>query len=112
MNFTLRKIIILENNLQNVIQNSLQIVNFMLCYMYKISCEVLCMIILEQIRQRLVEAIKQSGISQTQLASQLNVSSSTISHYIRGSKMPALDTLANLCKILDVSPAYILCFES
>jgi len=25
--------------------------------------------------------------------------------------MPALDTLANLCKVIDISPAYILYFE-
>ena len=69
------------------------------------------MITLEQIRERLVETIKQSGYTQTKLAEKLKVSPSTISHYLRGDKMPALDTLANLCLILDVSPAYILCFE-
>ena len=66
---------------------------------------------LEQIRERLIETIKQSGYTQTKLAEKLKVSPSTISHYLRGDKMPALDTLANLCLILDVSPAYILCFE-
>ncbi len=69
------------------------------------------MITLEQIRERLIETIKQSGYAQTKLAEKLKVSPSTISHYLRGDKMPALDTLANLCLILDVSPAYILCFE-
>ena len=69
------------------------------------------MITLEQIRERLIETIKQSGYTQTKLAEKLKVSPSTISHYLRGDKMPALDTLANLCLILDVSPAYILCFE-
>ena len=69
------------------------------------------MITLEQIRERLIETIKQSGYTQTKLAEKLKVSPSTISHYLRGDKMPAPDTLANLCLILDVSPAYILCFE-
>lgn len=69
------------------------------------------MVTLEQIRERLIETIKQSGYTQTKLAEKLKVSPSTISHYLRGDKMPALDTLANLCLILDVSPAYILCFE-
>lgn len=79
---------------------------------HKIIMEVLIlMITLEQIRERLVETIKQSGYTQTKLAEKLKVSPSTISHYLRGDKMPALDTLANLCLILDVSPAYILCFE-
>lgn len=44
------------------------------------------MITLEQIRQRLIEAINQSGMSQTQIANKLNISSATISHYMRGSK--------------------------
>ena len=69
------------------------------------------MVTLEQIRERLIKTIKQSGYTQTKLAEKLKVSPSTISHYLRGDKMPALDTLANLCLILDVSPAYILCFE-
>lgn len=79
---------------------------------HKIIMEVfILMITLEQIRERLIETIKQSGYTQTKLAEKLKVSPSTISHYLRGDKMPALDTLANLCLILDVSPAYILCFE-
>ena len=69
------------------------------------------MVTLKQIHKRLVESIKQSGYSQTLIAKQLNVSQQTISHYIKGDKMPALDTLANLCRVIDVSPAYILCFE-
>lgn len=69
------------------------------------------MIMLEEIRTRLIESIKQSGYSQTKLAEKLHVSQSTIAHYIKGDILPALDTLANLCAILDVSPSYILCFE-
>ncbi len=67
------------------------------------------MITLEQIHQRLAEAIKQSGLTQTELARRLNVRQSNISHYIKGDKLPALDTLANLCKLLDVDTNYILC---
>lgn len=69
------------------------------------------MITLEQIQQRLAEVIRQSGLTQTELARRLKVTQSSIAHYKKGDKMPALDTLANLCKILDVSPSYILCFE-
>ena len=70
------------------------------------------MITLDKIRIRLQESIKQSGYSQTELAKLLGVSQPSIAYYLSGDKMPALDTLANLCKILDVSPAYILCFEN
>lgn len=69
------------------------------------------MIKLEDIQKRLVESIRQSGMTQSSIASKLNISPSAIAHYIMGDKMPALDTLANLCKVLDVSPAYILYFE-
>ncbi len=67
------------------------------------------MITLKQIHIKLVEVIKQCGIKQTEIAKQLKVSPSTISHYLKGDKMPALDTLANLCKFLDVDTNYILC---
>lgn len=69
------------------------------------------MITLNNIRQRLTESIKLSGMSQTELANKLNVKQQTISCYLSGKALPALDTLANLCKIIDVSPSYILCFD-
>lgn len=67
------------------------------------------MITLEQIHIRLADTIKQSGLSQVAIAKKLNISQQSISHYIKGDKMPALDTLANLCKLLDVDTNYILC---
>ncbi|MBQ7879377.1 MAG: helix-turn-helix transcriptional regulator [Clostridia bacterium] len=67
------------------------------------------MITLEQIQKNLAETIKQSGMTQTALAKKLGVSQQTISHYVKGDKMPALDTLANLCVVLDVDANDILC---
>lgn len=69
------------------------------------------MITLTQIHVRLAEAIRQSGIKQTELANHLHIGQSNISHYIKGDKLPALDTLANLCKLLDIDANYILCQE-
>ena len=77
----------------------------------KIILEDIIMITLSDIQKRLSDAIKQSGYTQTALAKKLSIGQQTISHYVKGDKLPALDTLANLCKILDISPAYILCFE-
>ena len=65
----------------------------------------------EQIRERIAEAIQQSGMTQTAIAKALNISQSTIAHYIKGDILPALDTFANLCKLLDVDTNYILCQE-
>ena len=67
------------------------------------------MITLIEIRKRLSETIRQSEMTQEQLAQQLHINQSQISCYIHGKKLPALDTLANLCKILDVDANYILC---
>lgn len=69
------------------------------------------MIMLEQIRQRITETIKQSELTQTELARRLGVGQQTISEYIRGKSMPALDTFANLCAILDVDANDILCIN-
>ena len=67
------------------------------------------MITLELIQKRLIEAIKQSGISQKEIAENLNVTISAVSHIFNGDNLPALDTFAKLCKILDVDTNYILC---
>lgn len=69
------------------------------------------MITIETIKQRLIEAIKQSPLSQKEIAEKLAVSPSCVSHYVAGDILPSLDTLANLCVILDISPAYILGIE-
>lgn len=69
------------------------------------------MITLDEIRKRLVETIKQSGLTQTEIANHLNIGQQVISEYVRGKSLPALDTLANLCKVLDVDANYILCLD-
>ena len=66
------------------------------------------MITLENIQKNLASAIKQSGLSQTELGKRLGVSQQTISHYLKGDKLPALDTFANLCVILDINPQDVL----
>lgn len=66
------------------------------------------MILIEDIQKRLREAIKTSGISQSDIARKLGVSQSTVSKYLRLNKYPSIDTFANLCEILDVSSDEIL----
>ena len=70
------------------------------------------MITLEQIHEKLAEELKLSKLSQSELARRLNISQSNISHYIKGDKMPSLDTFANLCAILDLDANEILCKSS
>lgn len=69
------------------------------------------MITLEQIRERLTESIKNSGLTQTEIARRLNISQPAVGKYLSGRAMPALDTLANLCKVLDIDANYILCLD-
>ena len=67
------------------------------------------MITLQQIQKQIADAITTSGMSQTEIAKKLGISQQSISHYVKGDKMPALDTFANLCVILDVDPSDLLC---
>ena len=69
------------------------------------------MITLEQIRKGLINAIKQSGLTQVELAKKLNISQPTVSEYLTGKSMPALDTFANLCQLLDLDANDILCIR-
>lgn len=66
------------------------------------------MIILETIQARIGESIRESGMTQTEIGKKLGISQQTISHYVKGDKMPAPDTFANLCALLDVDPVYVL----
>lgn len=70
------------------------------------------MITLEQISKNLQREIKECGLTQTEIAKKLNLSKQTISCYVHGKKMPALDTFANLCKALDLDPLQILCLNN
>ena len=63
---------------------------------------------LPAIQIRLRESIKNSGISQKIIAKEVGVSPQTISKYMKQDIFPALDTLAKLCKLIDVSSDYIL----
>ncbi len=70
------------------------------------------MITTAQIQKKIAEAIKLSGKTQAEIGRKLGISQQTVSHYVKGDKLPALDTLANLCVLLDVDPAEILCTEN
>ena len=63
---------------------------------------------LKDIQHRLREAIINCGIPQKEIAKQIGVSSQTVSKYMCKDVFPALDTLAKLCKFLDVKSDYIL----
>ena len=66
---------------------------------------------LDQIRFALADALKERTITQEELAKQIGVGQSMISHYISGRHMPALDTLSRICTVLDLDANEILCVE-
>ncbi|MBQ3234935.1 MAG: helix-turn-helix transcriptional regulator [Clostridia bacterium] len=63
---------------------------------------------LKDIQIRLREVIKNSTLSQKEIALKIGVSAQTVSKYMKNDIFPALDTLAKLCHVLDVSSDYIL----
>lgn len=69
------------------------------------------MVILSDIQKKLATAIRGSGKTQTAIAKELGIAQATVAHYIMGDKMPALDTLANLCALLDLDANDILCIH-
>ncbi|MDE7463953.1 MAG: helix-turn-helix domain-containing protein [Clostridiales bacterium] len=69
------------------------------------------MVTLEEIRAKLVSAIRNSGMTQTTIAKKLGIYQSAVQQYLSGRAMPALDTLANLCTLLDLDANDILCIH-
>jgi len=69
------------------------------------------MITIDKIKIGLKEAIEKSGKTQKEIAEKLSVTQSCIAHYVKGDIVPALDTFANLCKVIDVSADDILCID-
>lgn len=70
------------------------------------------MISIYDVQARLRDAIKNSGLSQKELAGRLGIDPSTVSKYMRLDKFPSLDTFANLCEVLDISADDILGLKS
>lgn len=66
------------------------------------------MIEIRQIQEKLIEALKSSNITQTELANKIGVKQSQISCYLHGKKLPALETFANICAVLDLDANEIL----
>ncbi len=64
--------------------------------------------LIDEIKLRLRNAIKNSGLSQKEIAMRVGVHPSTVSKYVRMEKYPSIDTLALLCRALAISADRIL----
>ena len=62
----------------------------------------------EIIKKRLVEELKNSGLTTAEIARRVGVSPEMITQYRTTNKLPKLDTFARLCKELDLDANYIL----
>lgn len=66
------------------------------------------MISLRKIQDNLIEALKHSDLTQSDLAKKVGVKQTQISCYLHGKKLPSLDTFANICAVLNLDPVEIL----
>lgn len=67
---------------------------------------------LKQIGRRICERRQALGITQENLAEQMDVSIQMISNMERGNKAVRISNLVNLCEILEISSDYILTGKS
>ncbi len=64
--------------------------------------------LIDDIKLRLRAAIKDSGLSQKEIAKRVGVPPSTVSKYVRMEKYPSIDTFAELCRAIGASSDRIL----
>lgn len=62
----------------------------------------------EIFRQRLLEEIKNSKLTNIELAKNVGISPEMITQYYTTKKLPKLDTFTRLCEALNVSADYLL----
>ena len=60
---------------------------------------------------RLKQSLKDSGISQVELAKKTGLSQGIVNNYCTGRREPSLDALFLICKALDESADYLLGIE-
>ena len=63
---------------------------------------------LEIIKERIRTAITQSELNQSEIAKLISVSQSCVAHYLKGDIVPAIDTFATLCEVLNEDANYLL----
>lgn len=63
---------------------------------------------IEIIKERLHDEIKNSGLTTVEIAKRIGVSPEMVTQYMTTKKLPRLDTFAKLCRVLDVSADYLL----
>lgn len=57
----------------------------------------------ERIRLNLIDAMKNAGVTQVQLADKLNISKGTVNNWTRGNNSPDVDMVPKICGVLGIS---------
>ena len=61
--------------------------------------------------ERITEAVRQSNLTQKQVAEKLNIAESNITNWKKGENLPSVDILYKICILLDESADYLLGIE-
>ena len=59
-------------------------------------------------KERIIEALKQTKLKQKEIAERCGIHPSCITQYKNGESEPTLETLFNLCRVLDITSDYLL----
>lgn len=59
-------------------------------------------------KERFNEVLKNSPLTQTELAKQIGISKQCISDFKSGKSVPSINTLYLICKVLDISADFLL----
>ncbi|MDE7329151.1 MAG: helix-turn-helix domain-containing protein [Clostridia bacterium] len=69
------------------------------------------MITSSEIQTKIAQAIEDSGLELNQIAKEIGVSAKTLLRYVKGERLPRLDTFGKLCKLLNLDAGEILCLR-
>ena len=74
----------------------------------KACCAIFLNMLIDEIQKRLRDEIRQSGMSQKEIAFKIGINPSTLSKYMRLDVYPSIETFAMICRVIDVSSDDIL----
>ncbi len=62
-------------------------------------------------QERIVEELKGCSLSQREIAEKLHIDPANITNWKKGKNLPSLQTLFDLCRLLEISADYLLGLE-
>ncbi len=57
--------------------------------------------------ERVIQLMKQEGLTQKELAEKINVTEASVSRYLKGERVPRIDVLVKLSNVFNVSIEYL-----